>query len=43
MNLAVKYVGSAIAVPVLALAIYIGGVVQVYVIAWIVEIIGRIF
>jgi hypothetical protein len=39
----VKLVGSAIAVPVLAVAIYLGAVLQVYVLAWVVEIIGRIF
>jgi hypothetical protein len=43
MNPAVKWVGSAIAVPVLAVAIYLGAVLQVYVLAWVVEIIGRIF
>lgn len=43
MNPAVKWVGSAIAVPVLAVAIYLGAVLQVYIIAWVVEIIGRIF
>ena len=43
MNPAVKWVGSAVAVPVLAIAIYLGAVLQVYLIAWVVEIIGRIF
>ncbi len=43
MNVAAKWVGSAVAVPALAVAIYLGAVVQVYVIAWAVEIIGRIF
>jgi hypothetical protein len=43
MNPAVQWVGSAIAVPVLAVAIYLGAVLQVYVLAWVVEIIGRIF
>ena len=43
MNTAAKWVGSAIAVPALAIAIYLGAVLQVYVIAWVVEIIGRIF
>jgi hypothetical protein len=43
MNPAVKWVGSAIAVPVLAVAIYLGAVLQVYVLAWVVEIIGRTF
>lgn len=43
MNAAVKWVGSAVAVVVLAIAIYLGAVLQVYVLAWVVEIIGRIF
>jgi hypothetical protein len=43
MNVATKWVGSAIAVPVLAIAIYLGAVFQVYALAWVVEIIGRIF
>jgi hypothetical protein len=43
MNPAVKWVGSAIAVPVLAIGIYLGAVIQVYLLAWVVEIIGRIF
>ena len=43
MNPAVKWVGSAIAVPVLAVAIYLGAVLQVYVLAWVVEIIARVF
>jgi hypothetical protein len=42
MNVATKWIGSAIAVPVLALVIYIGAVLQVYALAWVVEIIGRI-
>lgn len=43
MNPAVKLVGSAIAVPVVAVAIYIGAVVQVYVLAFVVQILGNIF
>lgn len=43
VNPAVKWVGSAIAIPVLAIGIYLGAVLQVYAIAWVVEIIGRIF
>jgi hypothetical protein len=42
VNPAVKWAGSVVAVPVLAVAIYIGAVIQVYALAWIVEIIGRI-
>ena len=39
-----KYVGAAILVPVAALLIYLlAGVLQVYIIAWIVELIGYIF
>jgi hypothetical protein len=43
MNTAVKWVGGAVAVPVIALALYIGAVVQVYVLAFVVQIIGNIF
>jgi hypothetical protein len=43
MNVAAKWVGGAVAVPVIAIAIYLGGVFQVYLIAWIVELIGNIF
>ena len=43
MNVAAKWVGSAIFVPVLAIGIYLGAVFQVYILAWVVEIIGRIF
>jgi hypothetical protein len=43
MNVAAKWVGSAIFVPVLAIGIYIGAVVQVYLLAWVIDIIGRIF
>ena len=43
MNVAVKWVGGAIAVPVIAIALYLGAVVQVYLIAWIVQLIGDIF
>jgi hypothetical protein len=43
MNPAVKWVGSAVAVFVLAIAIYLAAVIQVYLLAWVVEIIGRIF
>lgn len=43
MNVAAKWIGSAIAVVALAIAIYLGAVLQVYVLAWVVEAIGRIF
>lgn len=43
MNPAVKWVGSAVLVPVLALAIYLGAVLHVYIIAWVVNLIGVVF
>jgi hypothetical protein len=43
MNAAVKWVGSAIAVPVIAVGLYLGAVIQVYILAYIVQIIGGIF
>ena len=43
MNTALKWVGGAIAVPVIAIVIYLGGVFNVYLIAWVVEAIGSIF
>jgi hypothetical protein len=43
MNVAVKWVGGAVAVFVIAIALYLGAVFQVYLIAWIVELIGTIF
>jgi hypothetical protein len=43
MNLAVKWVGSIVVVPVIALAIYLGAVFQVYLIGWIVQLIGFLF
>ena len=43
MHVAVKWVGGAIAVPVIALLIYLAAVFQVYILAWIVEVIGKIF
>jgi hypothetical protein len=43
MNDAAKWVGGAILVPLIAIAIYLGGVFNVYLIAWVVEIIGTIF
>lgn len=43
MNTAVKWVGGLIAVPVVALALYLGAVIQVYILAFVVQIIGNIF
>lgn len=43
MNVAAKWVGGAIAVPLLAILIYLFGVFNVYLIAWIVDLIGIIF
>jgi len=43
MNTSVKWVGALIAVPLVALGLYIGAVVQVYLLAWVVQIIGTIF
>ena len=43
MNTTLKWVGGAIAVPVIALALYLGAVLQVYILAWIVQILGNIF
>ncbi len=43
MNLAVKWGGSLVLVAFLAIAIYLGAVFQVYLIAWIVEFIGWVF
>ena len=43
MNVAVKWVGSIVAVPLIALALYLGAVFQVYLIGWIVQFIGFLF
>jgi hypothetical protein len=43
MNLAVKWVGSAVAIFVIAVGLYLGAVFSVYLIGWIVELIGIIF
>jgi hypothetical protein len=43
MNTSIKWVGSAVAVFGLAIGIYLFGVLNVYIIAWIVEIIEAIF
>jgi hypothetical protein len=40
---AAKWVGSAVAVAVIALALYLGAVLQVYLLAWVIEVIGNIF
>lgn len=38
-----KWVAAFVGTIVLALVIYLGAVVQVYIIAWVVELIGRLF
>lgn len=38
-----KWVASAIAVFVIAIGLYLGAVLSVYVIAWIVDLLGIIF
>ncbi len=43
MNTSIKWVGSAVAVFGLAIGIYLFGVLNVYIIAWVVEIIEAIF
>ena len=43
MNLAVKWGGSVVLVAVAAIAIYLGAVFQVYLIAWIVQFVGWVF
>ena len=43
MHATVKWVGGAIAVPVLAIIIYLAAVFQVYILAWVIQIIGNIF
>lgn len=42
MNTSIKWVGSAVAVFGLTIGIYLFGVLNVYIIAWIVEFIGWI-
>lgn len=42
-NPALKWIAAVVAVIVIAIALYIGAVLQVYVLAFIVELIGRIF
>lgn len=38
-----KYVGAAVAVIGLAIILYLGAVLQVYILGWIVQAIGTIF
>ncbi len=38
-----KWVGGAIAVVVIAIALYLGAVLSVYILAWIIDLIGIIF
>jgi hypothetical protein len=38
-----KYVGAAVFVAIAMAVIYLGGVISVYVLAWVVELIGIIF
>jgi hypothetical protein len=40
---AAKWVGGAVAVVVIAIGLYLGAVLSVYLLAWIVELIGIIF
>jgi hypothetical protein len=41
--LPVKWVGGIIAVPVIAVLLYAGAILSVYILAWIVDLIGIIF
>jgi hypothetical protein len=43
MNTSVKWVGSAVAVFGLTIGIYLFGVLNVYIIAYVVNILGKIF
>lgn len=43
MKTALRYVGAAILVPLIAIALYLGAVIQVYALAFVIEGIGRIF
>jgi hypothetical protein len=38
-----KWVAAFVGTIALALAIYLGAVLQVYLLAWVIEIIGRVF
>jgi uncharacterized membrane protein YGL010W len=40
---AAKWVGGAVAVVVIAIGLYLGAVLSVYVLGWIIELIGIIF
>jgi hypothetical protein len=40
---AAKWVGGAVAVVVIAIGLYLGAVLSVYLLAWIIELIGMIF
>ncbi len=40
---AAKWVGSAVFIVVAAIGIYLGAVLSVYVIAWVIDLIGIIF
>ena len=40
---AAKWVGGAVAVVVIAIGLYLGAVLSVYILAWIIELIGIIF
>lgn len=43
MNAGIKYGAAIVGVPILAVVIYLGAVVQVYVLAWVLEGLGLIF
>lgn len=43
MNVPIKWAAAIIGVPLLAVLIYLGAVLQVYVLAWVVAVIGLIF
>lgn len=42
MPTGIKYLAAVVGVPLIALAIYFGAVIQVYVLAWVLDLIGRI-
>ena len=42
-NTAIKWAAAIIGTPVLAVVIYLGAVIQVYVLAFVVSLIGKIF
>ena len=42
-NTAIKWVAAIIGVPILALLIYLGAVLQVYILGFVVQLIGIIF